>query len=143
MTSTSRKAVAGRSKTVLHSIIETQRLTNKVIKIAQNYQAIDGKSERLKKDISPSHPMFGQCEAGKVHCPLGSVTEVNTVTWHKKIELFVAGIAKKMGPEMVPRSCWLAATIKADLIERNTVVRDDSTKVIWYTGWIRPSRRTH
>ncbi|KAL2421105.1 hypothetical protein ABEF91_008272 [Exophiala dermatitidis] len=37
------------SKTVLQSIIEIQRLTNKVIKIAQNYQTVDGKSERLKQ----------------------------------------------------------------------------------------------
>lgn len=67
----------------------------------------------------PNHPMFGECEPGKIRAPfyLPGGMGVGT-SWHKRVTYLAAKVEKNMGKKIPPWSCWLVQNDKTHIHSR-------------------------
>jgi hypothetical protein len=57
----------------------------------------------------PGHPMFGEPAIGKIRLPLELPGGRGALaSWRSKVENLGALVRKRMGPTIIPGSCWLA-----------------------------------
>lgn len=57
---------------------------------------------------SPAHPIFGPCEVGHVRAPFRLPGGRGAKTsWWLRCNSLADSVAKKMGPSIVPGSCWM------------------------------------